>query len=102
MPARQVKISAVSVPKSRQLGVYANAFRVVQDSPEEFLLDFVVYSDSEKVAEVVGRVRVHANMLPAIRDSLAATLQDLTAKNTPEPKKGPVVVFQAKPDGEVN
>lgn len=59
------------------LGVYANAFRVVADEkPEEgtCLLEFLVYSQTEHVAQVVGRVRVSTGLLPKIRDKITEVL----------------------------
>lgn len=90
----------VKVPQSQRFGSFANAFRVLQDAGQEYLLDFLVYSETEKSAKVVARLRVYAPMLPAIRDRLAATMQEIGSK---EPRPEPVVfpVFTAKPGGEV-
>ena len=59
------------------LGVYANAFRVVSDESVEdgqCLLDFLVYSQTEDLAQVVGRVRVNKGLLPKIRDEITEVL----------------------------
>lgn len=61
---------------TKVLGVYANAFRVVADESEgdECLLDFLVYSQTEHLAQVVGRVRVNKGLLPKIRDEIRDVL----------------------------
>lgn len=64
----------VTVPQGKELGEFANAFRVLPDAASEWFLDFLVYSEREKVATVVARVRVQGEMLPAIRDRLNASL----------------------------
>lgn len=59
------------------LGVYANAFRVIADESLEdgqCLLDFLVYSQTEGLAQVVGRVRVNKGLLPKIRDEITEVL----------------------------
>jgi len=60
------------------LGVYANAFRivdeVVDEDPDRCLLEFLVYSKTEDLAQVVGRVRVKKGLLPAIRDQITEVL----------------------------
>ena len=64
----------VSIPPGKELGEFANAFRILQDAGSEWFLDFVIYSGREKVATVVARVRVQEGMLSAIRDRLNASL----------------------------
>lgn len=60
------------------LGVYANAFRILSDpegaAPDECLLEFLVYSQSEDLAKVVGRVVVKRGLLPVIRDQITEVL----------------------------
>ena len=60
------------------LGVYANAFRIVADvvdaDPDQCLLEFLVYSQSEDLAKVVGRVVVKRGLLPVIRDQITEVL----------------------------
>jgi len=62
----------VTVPPDKQLGDYANAFRMVQDSDMEWFLDFLVCEGHQ--ATVVSRVRVRGEFLPFIRERLGATL----------------------------
>lgn len=52
------------------LGVYANAFRVLKDTGDEYLLDFLTYSMVENKAVMVTRVRVGKGLLPAMRARL--------------------------------
>jgi hypothetical protein len=54
-----------TVDTQSDLGVYANAFRVIQDGPE-VILDFCLYSESENVAKTVSRVRVNPSFLEVI------------------------------------
>lgn len=61
-----------------KFGVFANAFRVVEDSEGERLLDFLVYSPAEKTATVVSRVRVHVDLLPAIRERLSVAMEEIS------------------------
>lgn len=58
------------------LGIFANAFRVAQDEIEvgECLLEFLVYSQTEDLARVVGRVQVKKGLLPVIRDQITEVL----------------------------
>ena len=60
------------------LGVYANAFRIVDEvvdaDPDQCLLEFLVYSKTEDMAQVVGRVLVKKGLLPAIRDQITEVL----------------------------
>ena len=62
----------VTVPLDQQLGLYANAFRMVQDSEQEWFLDFLVCEGRQ--ATVVSRVRVRGECLPLIRERLGVTL----------------------------
>ena len=79
MPERIVSCE-VALPKNKRFGVFANAFRVLQDAGPEYLLDFLVYSEAEKSATVVARLRVLAPMLPAIRERLGATMKEVGEK----------------------
>ena len=88
MPDRRITCD-VDVPKSKRFGVFANAFRVLQDSGPEYLLDFLIYSDSEQSAKVVARLRVLAPMIPAIRNRLGELLKEVPAGDVKE--KSPVV-----------
>lgn len=60
------------------LGVYANAFRILDEAvgtePDKCLLEFLVYSQTEDLAKVVGRVLVKKGLLPAIRDQITEVL----------------------------
>ena len=48
------------------VGKYANAFRILQDTGDEMLLDFVVYSAATDSAVLVSRIRITKNLIPAI------------------------------------
>ena len=58
-------------------GVYTNAIRVITESDQETLLDFLLYSPVDSSAEVVARVRVSANFLVALQQRLAEAVQPL-------------------------
>jgi len=70
----------IVTPKNRTFGEFANAFRILPDSGDEFLLDFLLYSEQARSAQVVSRVRVRAPMLAAIRDRLGFALTELKGK----------------------
>ena len=48
------------------VGEYANAFRILQDTGDEMLLDFVIYSAATESAVMVSRIRITKNLIPAI------------------------------------
>ena len=62
-------------------GEYSNAVRVVRDG-EDFLLDFCVYSNREKRARLMSRIRVHQSFLPAIIERLAEELPENAGVNS--------------------
>ncbi|OHD23336.1 MAG: hypothetical protein A2Y38_10335 [Spirochaetes bacterium GWB1_59_5] len=64
----------VRIPAIVLGGVLANAFRVVSDNTDEYLLDFLDYDPEKDTARVVARVRVRGSVLEAIRDRLQNTL----------------------------
>lgn len=80
MADRRVECLDVTMPAQLRLGAFANAFRTVHDSGNEFFLDFIHYSESEKIAQVVARVRVQDSFMAAIRDRLSSTLEEITAQ----------------------
>jgi hypothetical protein len=100
MPDKTVNCE-VKVPQSQRFGSFANAFRVIQDAGQEYLLDFLVYSDTEQSAKVVARLRVYAPMLPAIRDRLASTMKEVAAKKRADTEPVVFPVFTGKSGGEV-
>lgn len=54
----------------QQFGVFANAFRVVEETGGDCFLDFMEYSATEKKVRVVARVRVRREFLEAIGTKL--------------------------------
>ncbi len=64
----------VNVSPEKEMGEFANAFRILKDVGSEWFLDFLIYSERENVATVVARIRVQEGMLKAIRDRLVASL----------------------------
>ena len=60
----------VNVEDGVRFGVFANAFRVVEEAGPDCFLDFMVYSAAEREATVVARVRVRRDFLDGIRDKL--------------------------------
>lgn len=55
-------------------GVYANAFRVIQDG-SEVVLDFCIYSELENAAKVVSRVRAS----PSILEVITSRIEEVTS-----------------------
>ena len=105
MPTQPVDCEFIELPEDKRIGSFANAFRVVSDVGSEFLLDFLIFSQAEKTAVVVARIRVHSNMLPAIRDRLGAVLTELESQSqvgTPVPVFPQNPMFTAKLSDEVN
>jgi len=85
----------VLVPPEHQVGVFANAFRMLLDSGNEWFLDFLVHSETEGKATVVARVRVQEAFIPSIRDRLNVTLKEVvTARQTRAGKR----LVQIMPD----
>lgn len=64
----------VNVSSEKEMGEFANAFRILKDVGSEWFLDFLIYSERENTATVVARIRVQEGMLKAIRDRLVASL----------------------------
>lgn len=70
----------VSIPPGKELGDYANAFRVMRDG-SEWVLEFLLFSATEKLATVVNRIRIREEMLTSIRDRLSSTLGELPVED---------------------
>ena len=68
MPAATRVECPVAVDPELALGVYANAFRVLDAGDEQCLLEFLVYSETENRAAIVDRIPVKKSFLPVIRD----------------------------------
>jgi len=64
----------VKVEPEVKFGVFANAFRIVEEVGEDCFLDFMVYSAQEEEAVVVSRVRVRRDFLPAICERLGEAM----------------------------
>jgi len=62
-------------------GEYSNAVRVVRDG-DDFLLDFCVYSNLEKRARLMSRIRVHQSFLSVIIERLAEELPGNAVTNS--------------------
>lgn len=87
----------VLVPPELQVGVFANAFRMLHDSGNEWFLDFLAHSETEGKATVVARVRVQEAFLPSIRERLNQTLKEVvTARQQQAGKKN---LVQIMPEG---
>lgn len=65
----------INIGESVKFGVFANAFRVVEDLGSDCLLDFMVYSAAEREATVVARVRVRRDFLEGIKDKLIDAIE---------------------------
>ena len=68
----------VRIPSAKETGTYVNAFRVLHDHGSEWLLDFLLYSESVKSAVVVSRLRVQEEFLEAMKTRLEGTLDDIS------------------------
>lgn len=55
-------------------GVYANAFRVMQDGSDA-VLDFCIYSEQDNAAKTVSRVRVPPSFLSVILSRLREAVE---------------------------
>jgi hypothetical protein len=62
------------IPTDLTVGVFANAFRVVHDSGNDWFLDFLAFSASENTAQVVSRVRVTEPFLESVCRRLEDTM----------------------------
>ena len=49
----------------------ANAFRILTDAGETFLLDFIHYTPATFTGRVVQRIRLHQDTLEMVRDRLS-------------------------------
>jgi hypothetical protein len=79
MPGRDHRVDCkVEIDPQKALGVYANAFRVQESADGRSLLEFLVYSENERRAEVVMRVPVRKTFLPIIRDRIDECLAATT------------------------
>lgn len=56
----------VSIEDGLKFGVFANAFRIVEDAGSDCFLDFLVYSAAEQEMTVVARIRVRREFLEGI------------------------------------
>ena len=70
--SKQVICQSIDIPSELRFGQSVNAFRVVQDTGDEYLLDFLVYSSSEQSAKLVSRLRVNTSLVMAILDRLGS------------------------------
>jgi hypothetical protein len=68
------KTIACPVDTQGDFGVYANAFRVMQDGSDA-VLDFCLYSEQDNAAKTVSRVRVPPSFLGVILLRLQATVE---------------------------
>lgn len=67
-------IEDINIEPHQELGVYANAFRVLDgDVPSRVFLEFLLYSPTVNRALVVTRLRVPRKLLPIIVNQLATT-----------------------------
>lgn len=66
----------ISCPVDTQgdYGVYANAFRIMQDGPDA-VLDFCIYSEQNQAAKTVSRVRVPPSFLAVVLKRLQSAVE---------------------------
>ena len=67
----------VAVDPQEALGTFANAFRVMEDETGRCLMEFLVYSSTEKRAAIVRRVVVQPNFLPLIVQRMSDSLDPI-------------------------
>lgn len=65
----------VDVEDGVKFGVFANAFRVVEEVGPDCFLDFMIYSAAEREATVVARIRVRRDFLKGIRGQLEDAME---------------------------
>ncbi len=83
----------VDLPPNLQMGVFANAVRIIPDSDQDYFVDFLVYSASEKKAVVIARIRIHESLLKPFRERIDLTLSSRQeALAAPEVSKKPHLV----------
>jgi len=75
MPRQDRVVCEVVVDPRLAFGVFANAFRFNDTADGRCLLEFLVYSASERQAKVVARVPVRKVFLPVIRDKISGALE---------------------------
>lgn len=75
-----------------RLGLFANAFRILKDTGDEFFLDFLTYSISENRAALVVRLRITKTLIPAMHQRLSGVLQELGSGVPVEPVASPVIL----------
>jgi len=73
------RITNVNVGDDVKFGLFANAFRVVEEIGPDCFLDFILYSATEKEATVVSRVRVRREFVPSIRETLSDAMKEFPA-----------------------
>jgi hypothetical protein len=73
------KVNILKPPKSKAVGVFANAIQIRSDVGDEVLLDFLVYSETANQAEVAARIRVNKNFLVPLYQRLGAALGALVS-----------------------
>ena len=81
--ATTTNVPDLHVPDEVRVGIFANAFRIVADTGDEVLLDFVVYSSSENKGVVVARIRAHKSFLNAIKERVESVVTGNTVENPP-------------------
>lgn len=66
LPTRMpVQIDPLTMP-----GTFINAFRIMDGPEDKCCLEFLVYSQTDNLAHVVGKVLVAKGLLPDIRDKI--------------------------------
>ena len=79
--AHSQRITNVTVEPKLKHGVFANAFRIVEETGPDCFLDYMVYSAEANEATVVARVRVRRDFLPNIRQTLGDAMIEFEADN---------------------
>ena len=74
--AHSQRITNVTVEPGLKHGVFANAFRIVDEAGPDCFLDYMVYSAEANEATVVARVRVRRDFLPNIRQTLGDAMME--------------------------
>jgi hypothetical protein len=79
--AHPQRTTNVIVESSLKHGVFANAFRIVDETGPDCFLDYMVYSEDANEAKVVARVRVNRDFLPNIRETLCEAMVEFDSED---------------------
>lgn len=74
--ASPYETTKITVDENVKFGVFANAFRVVEEGGSDCFLDFMNYSNTAQEATVVARIRIRRDFLHDIRENMEEALRE--------------------------